>query len=172
MSIRPFAHSRQDSEAYTREITNWHCPKKHETSIPLSTWKTYVVATAVMLAGIVLIGTGSQMFQGWVTVSNPVTMRVVGVAMVILGFYGLVKKSLLLDKIEVEEEPPIVDTGDLIYGSKAWKEYLGVEVEEVAIPKFDWNREDPFFHKPYRENYVLLYVPEKVQTQGETELPP
>lgn len=58
----------------------------------------------------------------------------------------------------------------LVYGPDAWP-ILGVEVADENIsPKpegIPWDEDDPYFKEPYRKNYALLYIPEKIIFNGE-----
>lgn len=58
--------------------------------------------------------------------------------------------------------------GGLIYGADAWQ-YWNVEVlDEVPdAPEIRWDDEDPHFNEAFRENYVLLYIPERIRVNGE-----
>ncbi|MCH9627830.1 MAG: hypothetical protein S4CHLAM2_14760 [Chlamydiales bacterium] len=61
-----------------------------------------------------------------------------------------------------------VDTQNgLVYGADAWRIW-GVEVlDEVPnAPGFEWDANDPFFDRPYRENYVLFYIPDQIREGG------
>jgi hypothetical protein len=57
----------------------------------------------------------------------------------------------------------------LDFGPDAWKIW-GVKVvdEERPLPQeINWDEKDPFFHRPLRENFRLVYIPEYVLVNGE-----
>lgn len=52
-----------------------------------------------------------------------------------------------------------------VFPKEAWLA-LGLEVvdkEALTIPKFNWSTTDPYFNKPFSENYVLLYIPKCIR---------
>ena len=66
--------------------------------------------------------------------------------------------------------PPIVK--GKIYGKDAhlWN-ILNLAIADVVSepPEIDWDAYDPFFKEPYRENYALLYIPEKIRVNEEVK---
>lgn len=56
----------------------------------------------------------------------------------------------------------------LVYGQEAWLEIWKVEIKDDVIPPpppIPWNEEDPYFGQPFRDNYVLLYIPHTIQVK-------
>jgi hypothetical protein len=62
-----------------------------------------------------------------------------------------------------------VDThGGLIYGADAWKIWNVEVLDKVPdAPKIRWDDNDAHFNKAFRENYALLYIPERIRVNGE-----
>ncbi len=65
----------------------------------------------------------------------------------------------------VEDVRSTIQTnGNTIYGADAWK-ILGLTVTDNVppMPSMDWDAHDPYFNRPFKENYALLYIPKKVK---------
>jgi hypothetical protein len=70
------------------------------------------------------------------------------------------------------EKVSFIDTqGGLVYGKDTWQT-LNIEVLDDVVPNapsFDWDAKDPYFNQAYSENYILLYIPQKVSVNGITK---
>jgi hypothetical protein len=67
--------------------------------------------------------------------------------------------------------PPTDTQKGLIFGPNVWP-CLNVKSADANIdpmPNVNWDAEDPFFHKPFRLNYILLYIPRQVLVNGVAE---
>ncbi len=158
---------------------------------PPSKLKTYGFAIAIIVGvgGFIAGGVGIAGCLGAISNLNKVhaiLMMVAGggggIVLFSAGIVGTVKNrrnnALEIDSgnhthqpIQVDREEVIRTTdtqGGLVYGSEAWRIW-GVEVldEVPAAPHVDWDEKDPFFKEAYRENYVLLYIPQKIRAGRE-----
>ena len=60
--------------------------------------------------------------------------------------------------------------GGWVYGPKAWRTW-GVKVIGTVpkAPKIKRDENDPFFKRPYRENYILMFIPEQITHDGKVK---
>lgn len=76
------------------------------------------------------------------------------------------RRPVQVDKQEVIRT---TDTqGGLVYGADAWRIW-GVEVLDEVPPvrEMNWDENDPYFNEAYRDNYVLLYIPQRIRVGRE-----
>jgi len=62
-----------------------------------------------------------------------------------------------------------VDTqGGLVYRKEAYKIWDADVLDKVPdAPIIPWDAKDPHFNEAYRENYVLLYIPERIRVNNQ-----
>ncbi len=74
--------------------------------------------------------------------------------------------SLSSPQAAVSLNPTEVMSSKFIYGKEAWKA-LGVEiVDNIPNPPTGHSDIDPFFRKPFWENYIDFYIPETIRFKG------
>ena len=57
--------------------------------------------------------------------------------------------------------------GGLIYGANAWQIWNVEVLDNVPdAPEIHWDDTDPYFNEAFRENYALLYIPERIRVNG------
>ena len=57
--------------------------------------------------------------------------------------------------------------GGLVYGADAWSIWGAEVLDRVPpAPSIDWDANDPYFNEAYRDNYVFLYIPQRIRVSG------
>jgi hypothetical protein len=138
---------------------------------PIQSRALSIAISIIAGIGALVVGVALGACLGVATV-HTITLIVAG-----CGFYFLFVKILstalfpeaspsLSPQVAASINPTEVMTSKLIYGKDAWKA-LGVEiVDKIPEPPSGQNDIDPFFKKPFSENYIDFYIPEKIRFRG------
>lgn len=146
----------------------------------------FAIAIIVGIGGLAIAGTGLAVYFQVGVLSNLSQVHAiimmstgggVGTALLIIGIVGTIKNYQNSNRLEKSNRPEnnkeLKNTKGLVYGAdawkKIWKEEINVEVLDdiPPTPKIDWNEIDPYYNEPFRNNYVLLYIPERVRVDDE-----
>ena len=180
-----------------RVESNDSTARLHSSNPLLKSCKTYGFAIAIIIGigigigGLAVGGVGAAGYFGG-AISNLSQVHAIimmaagggvcGAILFIFGVVGTVKKcrnntledtsgSRARQPVQVNKQE-IIRTTDtqngLVYGADAWRIWGADVLDEVPpAPAINWDENDPYFNEAYRNNYVLLYIPQGIRVGRE-----
>lgn len=163
----------------------------HSSNPLLKSCKTYgfVIAMIIGIGGLAAGGVGAAGYFGAISNLNQVDAIIMmaaggggGAILFIVGVVGTVKNCLhntledtngrrARQPLQVNKQEIIGTTNTqngLVYGADAWRIWGADVLDEVPpAPEMNWDDNDPYFNEAYRDNYVLLYIPQRIRVGRE-----